>query len=67
MKRGFACIMALGLAALTDTRVMAQRRGPPGADQRASRQHEWLSSLDDGMAAARQSGKPLMVVIRCGP
>ena len=42
----------------------------PALAQRESEQpakHGWLSSLDAGKAEARQSGKPLMVAIRCVP
>jgi hypothetical protein len=68
MKARFACVAVLAIIGLCDTRVMAQpRRGPSRAVQRAARAADWLGSLDDGLAEARRTGKPLMVVIRCVP
>ena len=67
MKSGFTCFVALSLVVLTLTPVMAQRRGPRGGDQQEAWQNGWLSSLDEGVAEARKTGKPLMVVIRCVP
>jgi hypothetical protein len=56
-------LLALGVAALTDTSLLAQpRRGGPQA-----RSHGWIFSLEEGKALARTSGKPLMVVLRCEP
>jgi hypothetical protein len=37
-------------------------RGDPQAGR-----YGWLSSLEAGKSQARQSGKPLMVVLRCVP
>ena len=62
-----ACWVVLGLVALTGTNAMAQRRGPRGGDQQEARRAGWIHSLDEGVAEARKSGKPLMVVIRCVP
>jgi hypothetical protein len=67
MKVRYACVVALILAALPSTDVLAQRRGPARKDQREGGHNGWLSSLDEGMAEARETGKPLMVVIRCQP
>jgi hypothetical protein len=39
---------------------------PKGGDASALR-YGWLASLEQGKAQARQSGKPLMVVVRCVP
>jgi hypothetical protein len=58
-----AAFLALGLLALADSSVTAQgrRRGPQAG------RNGWLSSLEQGKARARESGKPLMVVLRCQP
>ena len=64
MKTGYAFFVAVGLVVLTHTRVMAQS-GAGGSQDASS--FGWLFSLDDGKAQARQSGKPLMVVLRCVP
>ena len=60
----YAALLALGLVALADTSVLAQRgrRGGPSAGA-----HGWLSGLEQGQAQARQTGTPLMVVLRCQP
>lgn len=65
MKMGLVAVAALGLLALTGTPGLAQFKGPKG-DAQASR-YGWLSSLSEGKAQARRTGKPLMVVIRCVP
>jgi hypothetical protein len=67
MKTGFVGIVALVFAASTLASALAQRRGPAREDGRQASQQHWLSSLDEGMAEARKTGKPLMVVIRCVP
>jgi hypothetical protein len=56
--------LALGCLALGATLVLAQpgRRGEPQAGR-----YGWLSSLEQGEAKALQTGKPLMVVVRCVP
>ncbi len=63
MKR-YAAVLALGLLTLADTPALAQRgrRGRPQAGRSG-----WLFSLEQGKAQARESGKPLMVVLRCEP
>lgn len=63
----YVCIAVLVLAGMTSASVLAQRRGPSRQNQQQAGQQGWISSLDDGMAEARKSGKPLMVVIRCQP
>ena len=57
-----AAVLALGALVLADSSALAQRRrGPQGG------RHGWLGSLEQGKAQARQTGKPLMVVLRCEP
>ena len=57
-----AAILALGLLVVADSSALAQRRrGPQGG------RYGWLGSLEQGKAQARESGKPLMVVLRCEP
>lgn len=58
--------LALGLVLLAQQPVHAQRRGRDGGEQAAVR-NGWTFSLEDGKAQARQTGKPLMVVVRCVP
>ena len=59
-----AAVLALGLLALSDAPLRAQPRGP--GDPQAAR-YGWLPSLEQGKARARETGKPLMVVLRCVP
>ena len=66
MKSGFAAVLALGFVVLTDTSLLAQRRGPRFGEPQPFR-YGWLSSLEEGKAQARRTGKPLMVVLRCVP
>jgi hypothetical protein len=66
VKMRHAVLAALGLVVLADAPLMAQLRGPRGGDPEAAR-NGWLSSLAEGKARARETGKPLMVVIRCIP
>jgi hypothetical protein len=64
MNSRLAVFLALGAVALADSSLLAQgrgRRGEPGG------RYGWLSNLAAGKAQARQSGKPLMVVVRCVP
>ena len=58
-----AAFLALGALVLADSSALAQRgrRGPQGG------RYGWLGSLEQGKAQARDSGKPLMVVLRCEP
>ncbi len=65
MKQTAVVLLVLGGIGLTDATVQAQfrrmRRPEPAA------RYGWLSSLEEGTAQARKSGKPLMVVLRCVP
>jgi hypothetical protein len=62
MKSGMAGVLALGIVAAAQVPLGAQKgREVNGA------QYGWLSSLEEGKAQARKTGKPLMVVIRCVP
>jgi hypothetical protein len=62
MRRDFLALFALWLVALADGPLLAQRRGDPEAAR-----HGWLTDLEQANALARQSGKPVMVVLRCLP
>jgi hypothetical protein len=66
MRSGSLVLFALGLMALAENPVLAQRGRDRRGDQPAAR-HGWLGDLEQGKARARQSGKPLMVVLRCVP
>jgi hypothetical protein len=66
MRSGFAALLALGLVVLTDTSLLAQRRGGRFGDPPPAR-YGWLFSLEEGKAQAHKTGKPLMVVLRCVP
>jgi hypothetical protein len=66
MRRVFLVLFVLGLMALADTPVLAQRGRDRRGGQEAAR-HGWLADLEQGKGSARQSGKPLMVVLRCVP
>jgi hypothetical protein len=63
MKSGILVMLALGSVVLGEGSLLAQRRR---GDWQAAR-HGWLFSLAEGKAKARQTGKPLMVVLRCVP
>ncbi len=58
-------LFALGLFVLAAAPLPAQPRGFGRGDPAA--QYAWLPSLEAGKVQAKQSGKPLMVVIRCVP
>ncbi|HEY1861646.1 MAG TPA: hypothetical protein VGG61_14900 [Gemmataceae bacterium] len=64
MKSGFLCLLALGFIFLADTSLNAQPRGRGDAD---AAKYGWIFDLDEGIAQAAKSGKPLMVVFRCVP
>ena len=66
MRSGSLLLFALGLTALVDTPLLAQRGRDRRGDPQAAR-YGWLSDLEQGKVRARQSGKPLMVVLRCVP
>jgi hypothetical protein len=63
MKSRISTVLALGLMAGFGGSVSPQGKG---GDANAAR-NGWLSSLEEGKKQARESGKPLMVVIRCVP
>ncbi|HZY90029.1 MAG TPA: hypothetical protein VFE78_34725 [Gemmataceae bacterium] len=58
-----AAFLALGALVLADSSALAQR-GRRGAQ---AGRNGWLNSLEQGKAQARETGKPLMVVLRCEP
>jgi hypothetical protein len=69
MKCAYAAVLAIGCVIVGHGPVFAQFKGPKGgkgSDQQAAK-YGWLSSLEQGKAEARKTGKPLMVVIRCVP
>jgi hypothetical protein len=66
VKRRFVISLAFVLFAFHAVPVMAQPRGVRRGEQPAGK-YGWLSSLEAGKAEARESGKPLMVVVRCVP
>ncbi len=63
MKSRIVTVFALSILAGTGGSALPQFKG---GDANAAR-YGWLSSLEEGKTKARQSGKPLMVVIRCVP
>jgi hypothetical protein len=65
MKGGLSVLLALGFVALVNAPLLAQSREERGEEVAAK--HGWLTSLEEGKAQARKSGKPLMVVFRCLP
>ena len=65
MRSGVVAALALAGIALGEAPVLAQK-GPRGGEQAAVK-NGWLFSLSAGKQQARQTGKPLMVVIRCVP
>jgi hypothetical protein len=66
MKPGLVLSLALGFLALVEMPLMGQPRSQRRANGEAD-EYGWLSSLEEGKARARQSGRPLMVVVRCVP
>jgi hypothetical protein len=65
MKGGLSVLLALGFVALADVPLPAQ--APEERGEAVAVKHGWLTSLEEGKAQARKSGKPLMVVLRCLP
>lgn len=59
MKRLLLACLCLGSLGLTPLPAIAQKV--------KESKHGWLYSLSEGKAQARQTGKPLMVVLRCVP
>ncbi len=66
MKSLLAVSLALGFGVLAGAPLLAQPGGGRRGEQPAW-QYGWLSSLSEGKAQARKTGKPLMVVVRCAP
>ena len=64
MTRLLLGFFVLGAAGLTATPAFAQKGKGKGGD---AARYGWLSSLAEGKTQARQTGKPLMVVLRCQP
>lgn len=58
--------LAVTALTLTDSSLFAQR-GRRGGNEVAAAKNGWLFSLREGKQRAQQSGKPLMVVVRCAP
>jgi hypothetical protein len=54
-------VLALGSLVLAAAPAFGQFRDPQAA------RFGWVASLEEGKARARQTGKPLMVVLRCQP
>ena len=68
MKNSSIALLTLAVLFLSDSSATAQPRGRgPRRGEVAAGRYGWLSSLEAGKVQARQSGKPLMVVIRCVP
>jgi hypothetical protein len=65
MKQGFT-VLALALTALAEVLFTARADGQGRGDPQPAA-YGWLFSLEQGKAQARQTGKPLMVVLRCVP
>jgi hypothetical protein len=63
MKSRMFTALALGILVGSGSNALSQ---PRMSDANAA-QYGWLSSLEEGKKQARESGKPLMVVIRCVP
>jgi hypothetical protein len=64
MRRCLCGVVALTLSVSVGAPTYAQK-GKFGREQGGN--FGWLSSLSEGKAQARKTGKPLMVVIRCVP
>jgi hypothetical protein len=63
MNRGIVAVLAVGIVVGAEVPVGAQGKGKDAGLSKFG----WLSSLEEGKAQARKSGKPLMVVLRCVP
>ena len=63
MRRGFFPL-AVGFLVLAGGPLAAQ---PKGRDFDSPARNGWLSSLSEGKAEAKKTGKPLMAVVRCVP
>lgn len=64
MKRCLVAFLVFAAIAWTASPCHAQKGKGKGGD---ASKYGWLSSLAEGKAQARKTGKPLMVVIRCVP
>lgn len=60
MPKQFGAVFAVGIVIGVCSFLQAQPRGRGGASG-------WFSSLAEGKAEGRKTGKPLMVVVRCEP
>jgi hypothetical protein len=65
MRRVLLAMLTLTGIALTQAPAYGQR-GREGDDQ-AARRNGWGFSLASGLRQAQETGKPLMVVLRCVP
>jgi hypothetical protein len=63
MNRFLLGLVVFGAAGLMGSPGLAQK----GKGKAGGGGFGWLSSLSEGKAQARKTGKPLMVVIRCVP
>lgn len=61
-----AAFLSLGVLVAGTALMAQQRRIAPDLGQAAA-QNGWLPSLEKGLAKARTTGKPVMVVLRCVP
>jgi hypothetical protein len=74
MRSRFVFLLAL-VFVIPHAWLPAQQRSKRGDGQRggmrrrdqAAGEHGWIFSLEEGKAQARESGKPLMVMVRCVP
>jgi hypothetical protein len=65
MRCSFLAVLTIAGLALTHASACAQHGRDE--DEHAAGRNGWGSSLAAGLRQARQTGKPLMVVLRCVP
>jgi hypothetical protein len=65
MRSVLVALLALAGVVLGDAPAWGQRGR--GSSEQAAARNGWLFNLEGGKRLARQTGKPLMVVIRCVP
>jgi hypothetical protein len=65
MRCASLALVAIGLTGWVAPEAEAQGKGDRFGPNAFS--YGWLGSLEQGKAQARQTGKPLMVVVRCVP
>jgi len=65
MRYPFLVLLTLAGVVLGDASAFAQRGR--GFEEQSTAQRGWVASLGAGLRQARQTGKPLMVVLRCVP